>query len=192
VSSFGGGLRWFFLGLHRIGSPKPLRSVGRNAPARWQRKAVEISGFQLGFRLRFATLRAVANSQQSPIRRWAYAAVIAGLIVIASSRSAVGGPKVEHSDKIVHFSVYGLLGTLVVRAWGRRRAVWAVVAVSAFGASDEVHQAFTPGRSMEFADWVADTLGAVVAVCGYTRWTWYRERLEASVAGRKPAAAVGT
>lgn len=152
----------------------------------------ENSRFQLGFQLRFATLRAVASEQPFLFRRWAYVAAIAGLIVIASSRSAVEGPKVEHFDKVVHFSVYGLLATLVVRAWGRPRSVWAVVAVSAFGVSDELHQHFTPGRSMEFADWVADTLGAAVAVWGYTRWTWYRERLEASVAGRKPAAVGGT
>lgn len=138
-----------------------------------------------------ATLRAVDSEQQFLFRRWAYVAAIAGLIVIASSRSAVGGPKIEHFDKVVHFSVYGLLGTLVVRAWGRPRAVWAVVAVSAFGVSDEVHQYFTPGRSMEFADWMADTLGATGAVWAYTRWTWYRERLEASVVRGKTVAMGG-
>ena len=50
-----------------------------------------------------------------------------------------------------------------------------------FGVSDEVHQSFTPGRSMEIADWVADTLGATVAVLAYTRWTAYRQRLESPV-----------
>lgn len=150
-------------------------------------RAGKISRFPLGFQLRFATLRAVASAQPFLFYRWAYVTAIAGLIVIASSRSAVEGPKIEHFDKVVHFSVYGLLGTLVVRAWGRPRAIWAVVAVSAFGVSDELHQYFTPGRSMEFADWVADTAGAVVAVWAYTRWTWYRERLEALVAGRETA-----
>lgn len=119
--------------------------------------------------------------QQSLVRRWAYAVVVASLIVIASGRSAVEGPKVEHFDKIVHFSVYGLLGTLVVRALGRPRAIWAVALVSGFGVSDEVHQSFTPGRSMEIADWAADTLGATVAVLAYTRWTAYRQRLESPV-----------
>ncbi len=104
--------------------------------------------------------------------------VVASLIVIASSRSAVEGPKIDNFDKVVHFSVYGLLGTLVVRALGRPRAIWAVVLVSGFGVSDEVHQSFTPGRSMEIADWVADTLGAAVAVTAYARWTRYREWLE--------------
>ena len=90
-------------------------------------------------------------------------------MVVASSRSTVAGPPVEHFDKVAHFSVYG------------RAGLRAVVLVSLFGASDEVHQYFTPGRSMEFADWVADTLGATVAVAGYAGWTAYRERLEAPV-----------
>jgi len=117
----------------------------------------------------------------SSLRRWAWAAAVAGLVVVASSRSTVAAPSVDHVDKVAHFSVYGLLGTLVVRALGLRAGVRAVVLVSLFGVSDEVHQYFTPGRSMEFADWVADTLGATVAVAGYTGWTAYRERLEAPV-----------
>ena len=137
--------------------------------------------FQLGFRGRVSKVWTVFPVQQSLVRRSAYAVVVASLIVIASGRSAVEGPKVEHFDKIVHFSVYGLLGTLVVRALGRPRAIWAVVLVSGFGVSDEVHQSFTPGRSMEIADWVADTLGATVAVLAYTRWTAYRQRLESPV-----------
>ncbi len=124
------------------------------------------------------------------MRRWALALAVAGLIVVASSRSVVAGPEgINHFDKVVHFSVYGLLGTLVVRAMGVRRWGWAVAAVSAFGVSDELHQHFTPGRSMELADWVADTLGALLAAALYARWAWYRERLEFPLAGRKTAAA---
>ena len=112
-------------------------------------------------------------------RRWIFAATLAGLIVIASSRSAVAGPSVRNFDKVAHFSVYGLLATLVVRALMGTRAFWAIVIVSAFGVSDEFHQYFTPGRSMEFMDWVADTLGATLAVGLYTYWAWYRKLLEA-------------
>jgi VanZ family protein len=38
----------------------------------------------------------------------------------------------------------------------------AAVIASAFGATDEVHQSFVPGRNADVADWVADTLGAAV------------------------------
>lgn len=126
------------------------------------------------------------TTEPFPFKRWAYVLAVAALIVVASSIGRVAGPKVTHFDKVTHFSVYGLLATLVVRAGGVGRWGRAVVAVSLFGASDEVHQYFTPGRSMEFLDWVADTLGALLAVTMYVRWEWYRERLEMPLRKRKP------
>jgi VanZ family protein len=115
------------------------------------------------------------------------------MIVVASSRSRVEGPEVSHFDKIAHLSVYGLLGTLVLRARGERPAWQAVALVSLFGLSDELHQYFTPGRSMDVMDWVADTVGAALAVTLYRQWAWYRETLETPLWGRlaiseKPAA----
>ena len=74
------------------------------------------------------------------------------------------------SDKSLHFWAYGLLAILAIRAlagaaWAgvtTRAAVlgwtWAVV----FGALDEVHQAFVPGRSLSGADLVADAFGAAL------------------------------
>lgn len=112
-------------------------------------------------------------------RAWLWPVVIAVLIFTASSRSSVAGPKIPHFDKAVHFSVYGLLGTLACRAIsGRRGAWWALAAVSAYGATDELHQHFVPGRSTELADWVADTAGAAIAILMYRRWTAYRLILE--------------
>ncbi|MFI5144557.1 MAG: VanZ family protein, partial [Ignavibacteria bacterium] len=35
---------------------------------------------------------------------------------------------------------------------------------SLYGASDEFHQYFIPGRDCEFFDWVGDTVGAILAV----------------------------
>ena len=131
-------------------------------------------------------MRAVNPSQQSSRRRWAYAVAVASLVVVASSRSVVAGPAINNFDKVAHFSVYGLMGTLVLRALGGKHWGWAVASVSLFGVSDEIHQYFTPGRSMEFADWVADTLGATVAVTLYTKWAWYRAKLENPLRVRAP------
>jgi VanZ family protein len=112
-------------------------------------------------------------------RAWLWPVVIAVLIFSASSRSSVAGPRIPHFDKVVHFSVYGLLATLVCRAMpGRAGAWWALVAVSAYGATDEWHQYFVPGRSTELADWIADTAGAAVAIFIYHRWSAYRRLLE--------------
>lgn len=114
---------------------------------------------------------------------------VAALVVAASSRSTVAGPQITHFDKVVHFGVYGLIGTLVVRQRpGWRGALWSVALVSAFGATDEWHQSFVPGRSTELADWVADTLGAATAAALYAGWPWYRNLLERPVRfGRRPA-----
>ena len=35
---------------------------------------------------------------------------------------------------------------------------------SLYGVSDEWHQSFVPGRSVDFMDWLADTLGASIAL----------------------------
>jgi VanZ family protein len=76
-------------------------------------------------------------------------------------------------DKAIHAAEYFPLGA-VLMAWllSRRsskgqRAPWRDVAVVAglvivYGALDEVHQAFVPGRQMSFADAVADTLGGTI------------------------------
>ncbi|MEO7599485.1 MAG: VanZ family protein [Opitutus sp.] len=107
---------------------------------------------------------------------------IAALIFFASSQSKIAGPSIEGIDKVAHFCVYGLLATLVVRLGNHRRFAWvALVLVSAYGITDEWHQSFTPGRSVEFADWLADTLGAALAIFLYRTWTWYRTRLERSL-----------
>jgi len=93
-------------------------------------------------------------------------------------------------DKLAHFGVFGLLATAIVRLepagrWPLLGAWWGVVIVSVFGGTDEWLQSLTPMRSMEFGDWVADTLGAAVAVVAYRRWTWYRRLLERPVARRR-------
>ena len=105
--------------------------------------------------------------------------LVAVTIFLASSRSHVAAPSITNFDKVAHFAVYGLLGTLLVRLGNGRRAVWlALLATSLYGASDEWHQSFVPGRSCEVGDWVADTTGAALAIALYRLWPWYRTRLE--------------
>ena len=72
-------------------------------------------------------------------------------------------------DKVVHFTMYGVLAGLATLAMREHRAmlrmfILTVLAVAAFGAVDEWHQRFIPGRSMEFGDWVADSLGGATGV----------------------------
>jgi VanZ family protein len=122
----------------------------------------------------------------SRLRDWAAPLGVAATIFIASTQSHIPGPSIEGIDKVVHFSIYGLLATLVVRLGQTRASRWiTILLVSLYGISDEWHQSFTPGRSVEFADWVADTLGAATAVALYTFWAGYRRWLEISVSKKR-------
>jgi VanZ family protein len=65
-------------------------------------------------------------------------------------------------DKLAHFALYAVLGALL--AWGRgverRPPHWAAVSAGAlYGASDEWHQSFVPGRQVSAVDWAADACG---------------------------------
>jgi VanZ family protein len=98
----------------------------------------------------------------------------------------------EGIDKVEHFIAFGLLATALVRTalirrLGRWQAPAAIALVSLYGASDEIHQLFTSGRTCDVFDWIADTTGAAVAVSVYGSWKGYRNFLEWSPR-RKPAA----
>lgn len=128
-------------------------------------------------------------SAPSSTRGWLWPFAIALLIFVASSRSAVAGPRIPHFDKVVHFCVYGLLATLVCRQGrGWRAAVWSVLAVSAYGATDEWHQLYVPGRTCEWGDWFADTTGAALGVVLYSHLAPYRNWLERPLRARRGTA----
>jgi len=126
---------------------------------------------------------AVRKYFSSSQRAWIWPLLVAATIFLASSRSQIATPSITNFDKVAHFSVYGLLATLVVRLriCGRWAPWLALVLVSFYGVTDEFHQSFVPGRSCDVADWIADTSGAALAILLYSRWTWYRQRLEMPV-----------
>jgi VanZ family protein len=117
---------------------------------------------------------------------WIWPALLAALIVVASSRSQVATPAIAHIDKVAHFGVYAMLATMTVRLGrGGRAAAGALLAVSFFGFTDEWHQSFVPGRSSDVWDWVADTSGAAVAVLLYTGSPGLRRMLEYKLGQRR-------
>ena len=73
--------------------------------------------------------------------------------------------------RIAHLIAFGLLGLLARWAFDGlpRASVLAVILVSVFGATDEWHQSFTPGRRAAIDDWVVDTASAALAV-----YVWHR------------------
>jgi VanZ family protein len=76
------------------------------------------------------------------------------------------------TDKLLHALAFGGLALLLARAvhWLRpvgtlpRKLLLGCAGSSALGLSLEVCQAFTAYRSADVMDWVADTLGALLAV----------------------------
>ena len=74
--------------------------------------------------------------------------------------------QVSTFDKAAHFCMYAVLSGLLTRhlldlTTPARAAIAAIAVTVAFGALDEWHQQFIPGRSTELADWRADSLGAM-------------------------------
>lgn len=129
---------------------------------------------------------AAAKSRARRALDWVWPLSIMAIIFFASTRSTVAGPGFSNSDKVAHFGAYGLLATLICRlGTGWRGALWGLLGASAFGATDEWHQYYVPGRSSDVFDWVADTTGAALAVSLYAGWPLYRRLLECRLLGRR-------
>lgn len=89
-------------------------------------------------------------------------------------------------DKLLHFLIFGLLATIILRTRNLKQLhlrdlIISVIIVSVYGFFDEIRQFFTPNRSAEIGDWIADTVGAITAVSLYTRSKGYRNLLERRV-----------
>jgi len=123
-------------------------------------------------------------------RRWpwllpslGYAALIFYLSSLTSPLPFLPTSLFAH-DKLLHATEYA--GFSAVLAWGldrvsrlglRGAAMLAGVSASAYGLTDELHQAFVPGRSADVNDWVADTAGALAgALLAAVVLRWWRSR----------------
>lgn len=105
--------------------------------------------------------------------RWLPAVAMAAVIAWFSHRPDWPDAAVGYPDWLLHGLAFGGLALAVT--WGLTRgfrgarvppgaALAAILATSLYGVVDELHQSFIPGRDAAFADWVADTIGASVAL----------------------------
>ena len=93
-------------------------------------------------------------------------------------------PRIFEFDKVLHAVEYAGLAALVT--WGldhvtdaglRWAALVAVAVGSFYGLTDEVHQAFVPGRGADVFDWCADTAGSALgALLALLALRWWRSR----------------
>ena len=101
------------------------------------------------------------------LRRWLPPLVWAGVILLGTSLPQEAVPiQTSRIDKVLHFTIYTVFAFLLTRYLTEGFRLWQAVVLAiafamAFGAFDEWHQQLIPGRSTEFADWVADSLGAL-------------------------------
>jgi VanZ family protein len=115
---------------------------------------------------------------------WLPVALYAGVIFYFSAQSHPddGLPSFlfeEISDKVLHAVEYAGLAGLCYRAFrwsvrgqaASRALIFAIVAASLYGITDEVHQFFVPFRESGWQDWLADTIGAAI---GATSWRFIR------------------
>ena len=106
--------------------------------------------------------------------RYQLPAILWGLLIFAAS--SIPAPKLPSmfriNDKLIHASIFLVFGLFVYRAlelrmrrrsFDWRRALLSVLAVTAYGVLDELHQAFVPGRIMDVRDAAADAAGGVLA-----------------------------
>ena len=113
---------------------------------------------------------------------WAPVAVYMAAIFWASSLHVLPGAVSGFPDWLLHSACYGGLALVSLRAvsggkWpgvttGTLAAALIICAV--YGASDEFHQSFVPGRAVEFRDWRNDVTGAALGLGA--AWAWGKMR----------------
>ncbi len=119
-------------------------------------------------------------------RAYLWPVLLVIVIFVSSGSQDLAAPNLSfqfHTDKIVHILVFGLVATSILRTpkfkdLSLRSILTTALITSVYGACDEFRQSLTPTRSVEFADWLADTFGAFAAVTLYAKWNWYRRILE--------------
>lgn len=117
-------------------------------------------------------------SRWAGLYRWALPVYWVALFVATHlPKVSLGRRAPENADKVIHFTVYGLLAFLWWRHVQVRRGrvdelfPWiAVVVIAVYAVADEILQELV-GRSFEFYDWLADVCGAVavLTVMGWRR-----------------------
>lgn len=104
---------------------------------------------------------------------WTAVAIYAGVIFAASSTPQPFGVQElpPFVDKVIHALMFGgfsLTVWMALRCSARhmsvgRLSLLAVLIATLYGLSDEIHQSFVPGRTMDGLDLVADAIGACLA-----------------------------
>jgi VanZ family protein len=109
----------------------------------------------------------------------------AAIIFVSSSLPSASLPKITilHVDKVAHFVIFSLFCVLTHRAirfqnriplLSRHALFFSVLITILYGAIDETHQFFVPGRVPSWLDLSADAASAFLYAGAFWLWTWVR------------------
>ncbi len=143
-----------------------------------------LSGMLARGRTRVKTRSLAANV------RWALAAGWMGLIFYLSHQTApLGARPSAFESTLAHLALYGALALLLSWALataggGRSGPAWALATVVfgltvLYGVTDELHQAFVPGRQASQSDLAIDAAGAGLGIAAWLLWARLVEAVRA-------------
>jgi len=90
------------------------------------------------------------------------------LLLVVASLSLMRVPDIGINDKLSHVTTYFMLaGWFGLLAVNRSVLAWTFAAVIAYGGLIELLQAMTPYRQAEWADLLANSIGAAFGICLY-------------------------
>ena len=108
----------------------------------------------------------------SRVLGWGPAAFWAGVLFLLSELQGGGAGLFAGLpagvDKLAHGGLYLILGLSL--AWGKTRTgfngsgILLLIMGATYGALDEWHQGFVPGRDVSAGDWMADTAGVALGL----------------------------
>ncbi|MEM7263575.1 MAG: VanZ family protein [Planctomycetota bacterium] len=122
---------------------------------------------------------------------WTVLVLYSGFIFYMSSREVLPRmPRFPHADKVFHCGAYCAWALTCATAVYRSRPSWSLRSIAlvaalsgaAYGITDEIHQAYVPGRSADVWDWAADSVGASLG--GFCCAKWLRGSDTAARASR--------
>ncbi len=126
------------------------------------------------------------------VKWWLPVIVWMGVIFIGSSIGNIPRVGGKTTDSIVHRAAhvleFAVLGALLLRAVNKekpvtkREMITTLIIATLYGASDEFHQRFTPGRNSEGLSVLFDAAGG--AIGGWVYHQWIRRRRAARQPGQ--------
>ena len=119
--------------------------------------------------------------------RWGPVAAWMAVIFSFSSQSYLQPPVPSDLQELMsgaaHLTEYTVLAVLLRRAAGHfeggsslKQVIMLWLAATLYGASDEGHQAFVPGRTVSAGDLAVDALGAALGMMIVPWWWWLRRK----------------